>query len=384
MAATRVAIAGLASLFTSCVETVDSLLSAPPDGAFGDHVRIEIEIEKVRLMAWGEVIGLTPSTSTMLPTPGLPSDVLRQPAMRSTIQTMLVLVIDIFDTEDLPELYGISKNAGGTFAPRPERRRETLEAVFPETYSKYRDYLARYPGAAAQKFRYSIEDESKFMALISELSGINDNLGAMFPRAAEGVEAQLLADVVKCDDRDMMERFLRAANGLPESVMASARQRYASLPERSTPAAPAAASQATPSTVPAPDPGPGPGPTQPAAASAVPNAPAESHRKFVGTSSASSAWQHQGPSQPPPAQSVQTLPIHPKPVEQKPSPSPTSYPSQTASSVAPYDDTGALFIHRTNLDDRSLILSARHVGISEILAAYIRPLDHPSFGISSL
>jgi len=356
------AIAGLASLFGACVDALESLLSAAPAGAFGDHVRVEIEVEKVRLMAWGEVIGLTSSTTT--PTPGRPSEVLQRPAMRTTIQTMLVLVIDIFDGDDLPELYGISKEASGTFAPRPDQNRDTLGAVFPQTYARYQGHRATN-SAAAQTFRYSIQDEQKFMALISELGGINDNLCAMFPKVAEGVEAQLLAEVAQCSDRGAMDRLLRAPAGLHESVVGAATHRFASLPEPST-APPTVAAAA------------------PAVDAAGPAAPAEAHRKYVGTSSASPTWHQQGPSQPPPSQPSQTLPIHTRPVEQTPSPRPTSYQRPAASSPAPYDDTGALVINRTNVDNRILSLSARHTGFNEVPAEYVHPVLHPSFGKSTL
>ncbi|KAH6982569.1 prion-inhibition and propagation, helo domain-containing protein, partial [Ilyonectria destructans] len=196
VAGTVIGVLGLAGLFNTCIQTLDSLSAAARYGIDREILQTQIEVERVRLMIWGDVAGLAqilldPSKqeATEDDLAALDESLQRAPLRAAVAGLLSCFARTLEDVEVLRKRYGLvpqaeSKGKGtatSTVADKPAR--EILLATFRKTYSSFKDRQTSSQTLASPltKARWAVADEPKFRELIAELKAVNDSLTSLLP-----------------------------------------------------------------------------------------------------------------------------------------------------------------------------------------------------------
>ena len=237
-------IIGVAALWQSCIQVYELVDSTRQHGMEFELLNVKYEVERVRLLCWGDAVGLanvqtadgarTPRISTPESTTNRLDVRLRRDEVRGTVLRLLGCIQHVFqNTERLQDHYGLQEAAPISLtagrgqgdlqgqAP-PSQSQRILNGVFRRAY----DNLRRMAGERqrttplTRRTVWAVRDRRKFDMLVSELRGFNDSLESMFPdaqiRAAEAMrieiegaveirELQLLQLATADEHRDLSE-----------------------------------------------------------------------------------------------------------------------------------------------------------------------------------
>lgn len=180
-----VGVVALAGLFSTCVECWEYIESARSYGRVYDLLATRLEVEKIRYLIWGDVVGvLKPSNDGR-------DEVLDQPRIAPIVEQILNHIISIFsDSETLISKYGIGQAKLGSAEPQEVM----LSANQLSRYKiSYQQFLARV-GTAQQrislfgKTRWAIRDRKKFGILVEELRQLVDSLKDITESPTNGVQ----------------------------------------------------------------------------------------------------------------------------------------------------------------------------------------------------
>ena len=225
---------GVAALWQSCVQVYEIVDSTRQHGMEFELLNVKYEVERVRLLCWGDAVGLAgvvqteeagPSSprspSPRANTPGVSVagtglDVrLRREDVRGTVLRLLGCIQHVFEnTDKLQEHYGLQQAAPGSGPTDlsamiannqnhtggqepPSQSQRILNGVFRRAY----DHLRRMAGERQQRTPltrrtvWAVRDRRKFGTLVAELRGFNDSLESMFPdaqaRAADAMRQEI-------------------------------------------------------------------------------------------------------------------------------------------------------------------------------------------------
>jgi hypothetical protein len=234
---------GVAALWQSCIQVYEIVDSTRQHGMEFELLNVKFEVERVRLLCWGDAVGLadvqmeggspTPEGASGSNTTSL--DVrLRREDVRSTVIRLLGCIQHVFENTDrLQDHYGLqaavpigltvaSQGQGHGQGPPPSQSQRILNGVFRRAY----DNLRRMAGERqrttplTRRTVWAVRDRRKFDMLVNELRGFNDSLESLFPdaqmRAAEAMRAeiegavevrelQLLQEATADEHRDLSE-----------------------------------------------------------------------------------------------------------------------------------------------------------------------------------
>ncbi|UKZ73400.1 hypothetical protein TrVFT333_001046 [Trichoderma virens FT-333] len=217
---------GVAALWQSCVQAYEIIDSTRHHGMEFELLNVKFEVERVRLLCWGDALGLAgvqtwawnPGTS---PNSGDQSNVnttrldvrLRQEDVRSTVLRLLGCIQHVFENTDrLQDYYGLQEAAplgptsqsqsqtqshGQEQEPLPPQTQRILIGVFKRPYENLRRMAGHRQRSTALNRRvvWAVRDRRKFDMLISELRGFNDSLESLFPDAQMRAAAAMRAEI---------------------------------------------------------------------------------------------------------------------------------------------------------------------------------------------
>lgn len=207
-------IIGVAALWQSCVQVYEIVDSTRQHGMEFELLNVKFEVERVRLLCWGDAVGLATvqiQDDAPTPRPDRPAspttrlDIrLRREEVRGTVLRLLGCIQHVFaNTDRLQEHYGLQEAApidmtvGQRQGQPPSQSQRMLNGVFRRAY----DNLRRMAGERqrttplTRRTVWAVRDRRKFDMLVGELRGFNDSLESMFPdaqlRAAEAMRAEI-------------------------------------------------------------------------------------------------------------------------------------------------------------------------------------------------
>ncbi|UKZ46819.1 hypothetical protein TrVGV298_001029 [Trichoderma virens] len=217
---------GVAALWQSCVQAYEIIDSTRHHGMEFELLNVKFEVERVRLLCWGDALGLAgvqtwawnPGTS---PNSGDQSNInttrldvrLRQEDVRSTVLRLLGCIQHVFENTDrLQDYYGLQEAAplgltsqgqsqtqshGQEQEPLPPQTQRILIGVFKRPYENLRRMAGHRQRSTALNRRvvWAVRDRRKFDMLISELRGFNDSLESLFPDAQIRAAAAMRAEI---------------------------------------------------------------------------------------------------------------------------------------------------------------------------------------------
>ncbi|KAK2018744.1 hypothetical protein LZ32DRAFT_653516 [Colletotrichum eremochloae] len=360
IAATAVGVLGLVGLYSTCIETLDALSSAARYGIDRELLQTKIEVERVRLMIWGDAVGLAhvqllvgkeePTEDELA---GI-DEALQRMALRDAVAGLLTCFVRTFeDIGNLQKRYGLVPRdptgatgaSSTTAAPDTVARhpaREPLTATFRRTYARFQDRAAAAQRQATPltKATWAVADEKKFRALISELRAINDSLTSLLPAVRDRSRVRMRDEIMRATDLGQLQTLVEASDDAAGDIVAeTASLRIEMLSTRGVSAAGRAP---------------------------VPRAV------------------HVAPPTPEPPLVVPRTPDPPLVTAPAATPSPPQ-PTKPAPVSVPYDNTGALVIHKVYKTSDSLMCYAWLSGIEEVPELEVKqPEFHPAFALRSL
>ncbi|KAK6226119.1 TPR domain containing protein [Colletotrichum tabaci] len=364
IAATAVGVLGLVGLYSTCIEMLDALSSAARYGIGRELLQTKIEVERVRLMIWGDSVGLAnidlfagkkePTEDDLAAV----DEGLQRRALRDAVAGLLTCFLRTFeDVEDLQKRYGLvpqgdqdssvaaGSTGSGDIATQPAR--EPLTSTFRKTYERFQDRAAASQRRATPltKAKWAIADEKKFRALIGELRAINDSLTSLLPAVRDRTRVRVRAEIMRATDVGQLQSLVDASDDAADIVAETASLRIEML---STRHGHAVARKPVARTVQVAPP---------------PLVPVPDHRTLT----------------PEPPLVILSTP-EPTPVSPVVTPAPPAGPA-----FVPYDNMGALVVHKVYKTSKSLMCYAWLSGIGEVPElAVTQPEFHPAFALRFL
>lgn len=385
IAGTAIGVLGLAGLYRTCIEVLDALSAASRFGVNRELLQTRIEVERVRLMIWGDSVGLTevgldPSKSEATEDDlAVIDEALQRMALRMAVAGLLACFVRAFeDVEVLQKRYGlvpqkheetgvVRTDAAGTTvtetallaSERPAR--EILSATFRKTYATFqkRTLVAQRQSNPLRRARWAIVDEPKFRALISELKAINDSLTSLLPAVRNKARVKIRAEIMQSTDVGQLQNLVSTADDVEDLISETASLRLEMLSTRGDRVATR------------------PGP-QPRRVERVDAANLAASQTSQPTPVAQPSETQARRSSPPPLPPALPLVVSPPSMASSPSPGSSSKPTLDL-----YNDVGALVIHKvfSKLDSLSCYAWLSGTWEAPELSA-IQPAFHPTFGIN--
>ncbi|KFY39475.1 hypothetical protein V494_03966 [Pseudogymnoascus sp. VKM F-4513 (FW-928)] len=189
---------GVLALWQSCVSVFDVIDSSRRYGMDYELLCVKLEVERVRLLCWGDAVGLNNASS---PSP-TPDPRFGRVEVRSTVIRLLGAMQQVFEnSERLQEVYGLRPYSAEALAGGNEiqisQSQLILGGVFKRAYQNLRKMAQeRQRGTVlARKTLWAVYDRKKFAELVVEIREFNDSLASLFPdakaRAAEGMRVEI-------------------------------------------------------------------------------------------------------------------------------------------------------------------------------------------------
>ncbi|KAL2173144.1 prion-inhibition and propagation-domain-containing protein [Thermothelomyces heterothallicus CBS 202.75] len=213
-------VVGVAAMWQTAVAVYDLVDSSRQFGMDYEILNVKFEVERVRLVCWGDAVGLKslivsrdsnePHASNPVSNPK-PDPRLNREEIRVAVIRVLGCIEQAFeDTSRLQERYGLQP-ASGTGAATvlgseetgipPSQTQRILHGVFKRAYENLRRVARerQRDTPLARRTVWAVRDRKKFTALVAELRAFNDSLESLFPdaqaRAAEAMRSDIDAAV---------------------------------------------------------------------------------------------------------------------------------------------------------------------------------------------
>ena len=172
----------LGSLFSTCIECFDYFQAAKSFARGYGILLVKLDVEKTRLLAWGNGIGISDPINDLNP-PQLGE---KDQVARSCLENIRYL---LQDAENLRSKYKLQE----TLVRGTDRSIETVSR-----YSRFRSMIKKKPSqpGPVNKVIWAISDSKKFDTLVSDLKGFVDSLKDILPPdRARDLRDQIRSDI---------------------------------------------------------------------------------------------------------------------------------------------------------------------------------------------
>ncbi|KAK3303069.1 prion-inhibition and propagation, helo domain-containing protein, partial [Chaetomium strumarium] len=214
---------GVAAMWQTAVAVYELVDSTRQYGMDYEILNVKFEVERVRLVCWGDAVGLkslvvsgnsneptrsstttttttpgsTPASSTSDPNNAKLDPRLNREEIRTAVLRLLGCIQHAFEnTTVLQERYGLQPVVTRGQVPAagvlesdeaaglpPSQTQRILQGVFKRAYENLRRVARdrQRDAPLARRTVWAVRDRSKFAALVAELRGFNDSLESLFP-----------------------------------------------------------------------------------------------------------------------------------------------------------------------------------------------------------
>ncbi|KAL1914536.1 uncharacterized protein VTP21DRAFT_8161 [Calcarisporiella thermophila] len=215
----------MVTLWNNCVQAFDIIVQSRHYGMDYEIARVKLEVERTRLLTWGETVGLS-NVQLGQPDPDLVIDSrLNRPEMWHTVMQLLGCIQHVFnDTNLLQKKYGLKQEpTSNIYDPSlPEKTRHLLaedrsqfilESVFKRAYASLQKSAKEYQQTTSmrRKAAWAINDRAKFLSLIAEIRGFNDSLVSLFPDLKSRTAIRLREDIEASEEIRSLQLLQQAS-----------------------------------------------------------------------------------------------------------------------------------------------------------------------------
>ncbi|KAK4451186.1 small glutamine-rich tetratricopeptide repeat-containing protein 2 [Podospora aff. communis PSN243] len=227
---------GVAALWKTCVQVYEIVDSSRQFGMESEILSVKFEVERVRLICWGDVIGLQSLVSGENPAPTALADPrLNRAEIRTAVVRLLGCIQHSFEnTSRLQDQYGLQPS---TVAPDagPSLTVSQTDRILSSVFKRAYDNLRRVAGdrqrdtPLTRRTIWAIRDRNKFLALVAELRGFNDSLESLFPDARAKAAEAMRNDIEAADGIRELQLLQEATAGENNGVSECASVRLEAL-----------------------------------------------------------------------------------------------------------------------------------------------------------
>ncbi|KAL1728035.1 prion-inhibition and propagation-domain-containing protein [Schizophyllum commune] len=235
------------ALWETCVQVFDIVVSGQHYGMDSEIARVKLEVERVRLLMWGQAVGLS---SVRLPEEGVTSPGpchprLGRPEVTDAVMRILGCIHHLFkDTDALQRRYGLQRTlersaASAVLDISPENNASSatiLESVFKKAYASLQKSSRRNNRITTLRKRahWAILDKTKFSLLVREIRAFNDSLSALFPEVSTETQDSLRQDIEASDEIASLRLLQQASANDYAELSDTASERVSLLEERAS------------------------------------------------------------------------------------------------------------------------------------------------------
>ncbi|KAI4524936.1 hypothetical protein K525DRAFT_291374 [Schizophyllum commune Loenen D] len=235
------------ALWETCVQVFDIVVSGQHYGMDSEIARVKLEVERVRLLMWGQAVGLS---SVRLPEEGVPSPGpchprLGRPEVTDAVMRILGCIHHLFkDTDALQRRYGLQRTSerssvSAVLDISPENNASSatiLESVFKKAYASLQKSSRRNNRITTLRKRahWAILDKTKFSLLVQEIRAFNDSLSALFPDVSTETQDSLRQDIEASDEIASLRLLQQASANDYAELSDTASERLSLLEERAS------------------------------------------------------------------------------------------------------------------------------------------------------
>ena len=219
---------GIISLWKTCVEIFDVVDSGRKHGMDYEILRVKLEVERIRLVTWGDAVGLSKVEHDR---PSLHAR-LNQDHIRDAVLRLLGCIQHVFENaERLQDSYGLRP-----LTPTPDHTNEEghqthsqliLGPIFKRSYKTLRE-LAKHRQHGTplhKKTTWAIHNKKKFGEMVSEIKGFNDNLESLFPDIKRYTSEDIRGEINQSEDIDALLSLEEATMDQHEDISSAASDR---------------------------------------------------------------------------------------------------------------------------------------------------------------
>ena len=198
---------GLASLFSTCIECFDYYKSAQSFENDIQIILVKLDIEKTRLLIWGNAVGILQASIQEGRSATL-EDSRNADLVQRCLEQMKSLLTN---ATELESKYGMQQIVHTSPLWEPPSNRNLISLNSMNIFrTSYRRFWVRYGNEANRpsllaKTRWAIHDKLKFETLIVNLRELIDGLNQIVPVSKESQDRILQDDIASIPDRSRLK-----------------------------------------------------------------------------------------------------------------------------------------------------------------------------------
>lgn len=203
---------GVAALWENCVQIYEVVDSARQYGIEYELLTVKFEVERVRLLCWGDAVGLggiLPDTQPAASAGAAPARPTNDPDVRfsrgdvrDAVYRVLGCIQRVFENINrFQESYSLevdgSTPAEGEISAALTHKQRVLAGVFKRAYNSFRRVAQdrQQNTTLKRKTLWAVRDGKKFGVFVAELRGFNDSLESLFPDAQTKIAEAMRIDI---------------------------------------------------------------------------------------------------------------------------------------------------------------------------------------------
>ena len=198
MGDTGLIIGSVITAWETCVEVFEIIDSGKKYGMDYEALRAKLEVERIRLLVWGEAVGLS-EVGQGRPSPDASARLYREDICTAVLR-LLGCIQHVFEhSEHLQDRYGLRPVQPTIVDAQelPTQSQLISGSVFKRAYQSLRrsakDRQRTTP--STRKTIWAVHDKKKFQMLIAEIKDFNDSLEALFPDLWPQIEHLVHTDI---------------------------------------------------------------------------------------------------------------------------------------------------------------------------------------------
>ncbi|WQF81601.1 Putative prion-inhibition and propagation, HeLo domain, HeLo domain superfamily [Colletotrichum destructivum] len=194
-----IGVAALVTLFKTCLEMYDTIECGRRYGSDFEVLTTRVGIERVRLLLWGDAVGILALDRGAGGQPAaLPvvDPSLEDPRKFRAVCDILSCMRQLFeDAGSMTRRFGLRSAQGNQVAP--DSLRNALVTTFRRTYARFQEGAApaQRVTSIAATVRWAVMDKKRFQGFVEELRGFNDSLCDLFPGLGENVRQAMAGEI---------------------------------------------------------------------------------------------------------------------------------------------------------------------------------------------
>ena len=230
---------GVAALWRNCVDLFGVIQSTRRYGMDYELLCVKLEVERVRLLCWGDAVGLSnQSNQSQSESRPSPDPCFKRVEVQTMVVRLLGCIQHVFENSDrLQEVYGLQplyqESTVGSSGNQVQlsQTQLILEGVFKKAYQHLRKLAQdrQRTTPIVRKTMWAIHDRKKFSSLVTEIRDFNNSLESVFPDARSRAAKAMIQEIDSSAEVGQLRLLQEATSNEHEELSESTSARLEAL-----------------------------------------------------------------------------------------------------------------------------------------------------------